>query len=293
MWTKCFLLLLAWALAHATAQLRRELSSVLKREKFTVQFLNDTMPMAEALEWIGEWPGKAVVQQSPFLATNKTHSFSIHSITDSEVYLCQKPLVEANAYTEQSTKIDLSTSEAQATLTRGLALLENLRGVNLIVSEVYFTHFLRYGHYILQFPFSDLLDGRGVLDLSNHDSLPENYYLLGLWDNAKGVKSELIPFYDTPSADLDDDSSTLYADDSFYIQQVWNGGTICDLNGLPRTTIVKASTFHLHGSIIAVPVMRLFTFPKCSHVIMSWSSKLSRCVSFPSFFRPRFKIRTR
>ena len=141
-------------------------------------------------------------------------------------------------------------------LSRGLSLLAKLRGKELQNIQSYFSHVLRYGNHILQYPLMAMLDNDGVPEVDNRDTLPEGYYLMGVWDSLEGIKNELVPLYNTPSADLDDDVAPPYEDNAFFIQQVWNGGTVCDLNGLPRTTTVKVCTHALTTSITVAQIIK-------------------------------------
>ena len=75
--------------------------------------------------------------------------------------------------------------------------------------------------------------------VEGREQLPEGYYLLGMWNSGVGVTSQIAPYYDVPSADLEEEIMAPKTDDALYIKQVWQDGTICDLNGLPRMTTVK------------------------------------------------------
>ena len=244
----------ACAVACTMAQSRVEISKILKRNKYAVHFSNETIPITEALQLLEDQ--KTHSQDVSPTTWHTNGKFQMYRITDSEAYVCIIPLVKPEAGAEQNKRV-LPDSEADAILSRGLSLLSKLQGKELQYLHSYFSHVLRYGYHILQYPFMDMLDNDGVPKVDNRDTLPEGYYLMGVWDSAEQIRNQLVPLYDMPSADLDDDVAPPYEGNAFYIQQIWNGGTICDLNGLPRTTTVKVRALVLTPSITAVQTIKL------------------------------------
>lgn len=253
-WLRSLVLFTACAIACTTAQSRVEIANILKRDKYVVHFSNETIPITEALQLLGDQ--KPHTQDSSPTTWHTNGKFQMYRITDSEAYVCKIPLVKSDAEAEQNKRV-LPDHETDAILSRGLSLLTKLRGEELQNIHSYFSHVLRYGYHILQYPFMDMLDHDGVPKVDNRDTLPEGYYLMGIWDSEEGVKNQLVPLYDTPSADLDDDVALPYEGHAFYIQQIWNGGTVCDLNGLPRTTTVKVRTIALTPSITVDQITKL------------------------------------
>ena len=252
-WLRNLLLFTACTVACTTAQSRVEIANILKRNVFSIHFSNETIPITEALQLLDD--KKPYSQDASLQAAHTDGKFQMYRITDTEAYVCHIPLVKSDGGAEQNKRV-LPNKETDAILSRGLSLLAKLRGKELQNIQSYFSHVLRYGNHILQYPLMAMLDNDGVPEVDNRDTLPEGYYLMGVWDSLEGIKNELVPLYNTPSADLDDDVAPPYEDNAFFIQQVWNGGTVCDLNGLPRTTTVKVCTHALTTSITVAQIIK-------------------------------------
>ena len=252
-WLRNLLLFTACAVACITAQSRVEIANILKRNVFSIHFSNETIPITEALQLLDD--KKPYSQDASLQAAHTDGKFQMYRITDTEAYVCHIPLVKSDVGAEQNKRV-LPNKETDAILSRGLSLLAKLRGKELQNIQSYFSHVLRYGNHILQYPLMAMLDNDGVPEVDNRDTLPEGYYLMGVWDSLEGIKNELVPLYNTPSADLDDDVAPPYEGNAFFIQQVWNGGTVCDLNGLPRTTTVKVCTHALTTSITVAQIIK-------------------------------------
>lgn len=221
-------------------QSKKEISNILLHDKYVIRFQNRTVPRTEALQWLGELPGTPALTSPDYADWDGEAKFNVYRITEAETYLCRVPLFDNTLVSEApDDRRMLSSSETDRILTRGLELLKNLTDRPLNIEFGYFSHVLRYQKYILQFPRNDWNDNNVVAKVEGGEQLPEGYYLLGLWNSDVRVTSQIAPYYDVPSADLEEEIMAPRTDDALYIQQVWQNGTICDLNGLPRVTTVK------------------------------------------------------
>ena len=173
-WLRNLLLFTACAVTCITAQSRVEIANILKRDEFSIHFSNETIPITEALQLLDD--KKAYSQDASLQVAHTNGKFQMYRITDTEAYVCHIPLVKSDEGADQNKRV-LPNKETDAILSRGLSLLAKLRGKELQNIQSYFSHVLRYGNHILQYPLMAMLDNDGVPEVDNRDTLPEGYYL--------------------------------------------------------------------------------------------------------------------
>ncbi|GAA5880028.1 hypothetical protein JCM1840_005295 [Sporobolomyces johnsonii] len=141
--------------------------------------------------------------------------------------------------------------ERQRGLERGLALLEPMRGGCLYQKQNWFTYSFCYGSEIRQFHEIRTAGSVGPTEDPNSDT-----YILGQAPEPSVLSSS--PKYGSGSAALAKKEARIpsrlgggermgWDEGGRYLSQVWEGGTICDKTGLPRTVEVQ---FHCNTQTI-------------------------------------------
>ncbi|GAA5952949.1 hypothetical protein JCM21900_001527 [Sporobolomyces salmonicolor] len=172
-----------------------------------------------------------------------------------QAFLCTVPpvtdesRVRAAAQSEEDALA--RNEERQRGLERGLALLEPMRGGCLYQKQNWFTYSFCYGSEIRQFHEIRTAGSVGPTEDPNSDT-----YILGQAPEPSVFSSS--PKYGSGSAALAKKEAMIpsrlgggermgWDEGGRYLSQVWEGGTICDKTGLPRTVEVQ---FHCNTQTI-------------------------------------------
>lgn len=183
-------------------------------------------------------------------------SYELFRITPSESYLCRFP---PHHHVEQSKqgpqKHILSREEKDNILDGALAILKQKRGICASYVHGYFTYQFCYDQHVLQLPTNYFLELATAETTTNIPVDPaKNVFLMGKWSNELNQSSETQPSarHNTqqekasvlrPTSSIEDNGSTIYSDQSVYMEQTWRDGSVCDLNGNPRTTRIQVRVF--------------------------------------------------
>lgn len=177
-------------------------------------------------------------------------SYKPFRITSNETHLCRFPISTIEHKKLNSSK-ELSTQETHEILARGLKLLDTLYEEVPRIQDNFFMNLFYYGKNILQAPAAEALyvyeNIKRFPFFTNPEGLRQDYYMLGKWSNQSNLEgnvqqSQLMPILGPANSDPNAPSGPLTHNSKFYIQQVWENGTICDLNGIPRKTTVRVRT---------------------------------------------------
>ena len=116
-WLRNLLLFTACAVTCVTAQSRVEIANILKRDEFSIHFSNETRPITEALQLLGDQ--KPYSQDASRKAGHADGKFQMYRITDTEAYVCHIPLMKSDEGAEQNKRV-LPNKETDAILSLSL-----------------------------------------------------------------------------------------------------------------------------------------------------------------------------
>lgn len=232
--------------------------SILKSTTYDVRFeKNLTIPKSDALKLLrGEYEAEPELVKVEEAHGNMTLTwgdktdYELYRITSNECYLCRYPPKHLIEEVELKRRLEpLTQSEKQEILTQGLEVFEKQRALCINHIRGYFAYQFCYNFQLRQLPAEKHWENLKTSSVSWGPADPvNNVYILGQWDEKHGrvpesmsteeqePKSALRPI--NPSS-IENKGQTLYPDQSVYIEQTWGDGTVCDLNGLPRTTRVR------------------------------------------------------
>ncbi|WFD43969.1 hypothetical protein MPSI1_002634 [Malassezia psittaci] len=178
--------------------------------------------------------------------------YELYKITPRECYLCRfPPHSEAEKVIEKQHGQALSLEDEQQILKDAIEALRKLRGTCLSYFQGYFAYEFCYNFQIKQLPISKHLQLKAQSSVMSGAADPaNNIYILGKWkqqlDSITGSRTSLDHHKDrsilsanTLPSNLDQEVQKLSTDQHLVLEQTWSDGTVCDLNGVPRTTIVK------------------------------------------------------
>ncbi|GAA5933273.1 hypothetical protein JCM1841_006575 [Sporobolomyces salmonicolor] len=172
-----------------------------------------------------------------------------------QAFLCTVPPVTDESRVRAAAQAEedalARNEERQRGLERGLALLEPMRGGCLYQKQNWFTYSFCYGSEIRQFHEIRTAGSVGPTEDPNSDT-----YVLGQAPEPSVFSSS--PKYGSGSAALAKKEAMIpsrlgggermgWDEGGRYLSQVWEGGTICDKTGLPRTVEVQ---FHCNTQTI-------------------------------------------
>ncbi|GAA6027810.1 hypothetical protein JCM8097_001729 [Rhodosporidiobolus ruineniae] len=157
-----------------------------------------------------------------------------------QAFLCTVPAVTDEAKKRQDEQADkdavIQAAERERGVQHGLALLEPMRQGCLYQKQNWFTYSFCYGNEIRQFHEIRVPGSVGPSEDPHHDA-----YTLGVapepsppTGNSPSSRQEL----QIPSR-LGGGDGIGWDEGGKYLTQTWEGGTICDRTGLPRTVEVQ------------------------------------------------------
>jgi len=246
---------------HVSSDSRQGFSrDILADDFFDMNFdkvKNITVPKTVAMQLLNLVPGddwkQAPNTSDEFPPFTKEASYGFFRPSELESYICRFPTVSEleNSKTSKS-HWPMSLETKHSILSRGLVLLEDLKKHQPFIQSGYFAEIFRYGKDILQVPYDQFMKNvmLGNEADDNDKEYNKNIYVLGRWienlshpaDDSKNT-SILLPLLGvSPSAFISPGRDLVYENETVYIQQIWQDGTICDLNGEPRSTIVRVCT---------------------------------------------------
>lgn len=255
-------LLLAPALVHLvnTMDSMEYARNILRSTTYDVLFeKNRTITQSDSLRLLrGEYDEDAELVKPEGAFKNMTLTwgdeadYELYRITPRECYLCRYPPAHVTEGTAQKhQRLPLTPYEQNEILGHALYLLQQQRGLCIEYMNGYFGYRFCYDYELRQVPATKLMEAslvKGLASLGPED--PENnVYIMGKWSEDLGRTPELDATTDKSahpsslrpvgSSSIKKDEETLYSDQNLYLEQKWTDGTICDLNGLPRTTLVR------------------------------------------------------
>ncbi|WFC99649.1 Protein OS-9 [Malassezia yamatoensis] len=237
--------------------------SLLNSKKSDIQFeKNKTIGESEALRLLhGQFlPEPDVVLADPALGNitlmfGDSAKYELYKITPRECYLCRfPPKAEVEKVIEKQHGQALSVEDQHEILTDAIKALKKLRGTCLSYFQGYFAYEFCYNFQIRQLPISKHLQLKAQSSVMSDAADPaHNIYILGKWkqqlESTSKSRTSLEHHRDrstlsanTLPSNLDQEVQILSTDQHLVLEQIWSDGTICDLNGVPRTTVVKPKT---------------------------------------------------
>ena len=237
--------------------------------EFETVFQGSTINNSTALKWLGLFPPSTDVRSSTTEVEQwgqeepwaEGAEYELYRASPKENYLCRYPsFVELRALDQQSKKRQLSGDEEARILRTGLELLEPMRGRCIYQKQGWFTYAFCYGDKVRQYRADEKqilikLSGdnteSAVTSIDQQDET-QPAFVLGRWsqelepsESARAPSepgspgSELAPASDVGSSHWFVRVNGVLEGQQACIKQVWTSGTICDMNGLPRTIEVQ------------------------------------------------------
>lgn len=220
---------------------------------------NRTITRSDSLRLLrGEFDEQAEVVKPEGAFKNMTLTwgdaaeYELYRITPRECYLCRYPPAHFTENTAQKQqRLPLTPHERNEILGHALYLLQQQRGLCIEYMNGYFGYRFCYDHELRQVPATRLMEASLMkrLAMLGPEDPENNVYIMGKWSEHLGH----MPEQDAPadksaspsslrpvgSSNVKSEEQTLYSDQNLFLEQKWTDGTICDLNGLPRTTLVR------------------------------------------------------